>query len=391
MMKIFREFVLPTSILAGTIIGAGIFSLPYVFSQSGLGLGYLFLILFGLVYAVVHTMYADIVIKNGDEHRFVGLAKIYFGRFGYWLSVLMTIVEMIFVLAIYLVLSVSFLSLVFPGIPVVYQMVIFWWIASLIIFSGTKKIAFFETLAVIGILAVIAIIAWLGLNNFFNKPFVLISSSWNFWLLPFGALLFSINGRPAIPTVTHYFKKNGFPEEKSKWSIIWGTLIPVIAYGFFVAGALGVSSVVTADTVTGIANSIPSPVLILILAILGILSLISSYFTIGLDVFRSLELDLNFSRKFSMFLVIAVPLIIYFMNLGNFITLVEIAGGIFIGLEGILIVAMWNKMKKGLAQAGIVRPGLIHFKSNLVIYGLYTIFGISIAYVIFENFIRNFI
>lgn len=387
-MRLIKEFILPTSILAGTIIGAGIFSLPYVFSQSGLGLGYLFLILFGLVYVLIHTMYADILIKNGDEHRFAGLAKIYFGRFGYWLSVLMTIIEMLFVLTIYLVLSVSFISLIFPKLPAIYQLVIFWWLGTLIIFSGTKRVALFEMLAVTGILAAIAIITLLGLADFLNKPFVFASSLWKSWLLPFGALLFSINGRPAIPTVTHYFRKNGLPAEKSKWPIIWGTLIPVIAYGLFVAGALGISSVVTADTVTGIANSIPSSVLIPILAILGILALISSYFAIGLDVFRSLELDLKFSRKFSMFLVITIPLIIYFMNLGNFITLIEIAGGIFIGIEGILIVAMWNKMKKGLAGAGIWEPGIVPFKYNYIKYGLYGVFGISVAYAVISRFFR---
>ncbi len=385
-MKAFREFILPTSILAGTIIGAGIFSLPYVFSQSGLGLGYLFLVLFGLVYVAVHTMYADILIKNGDQHRFAGLAKIYFGRFGHGLSVLMTIIEMFFVLTIYLVLSVSFVSLIFPKLPAIYQLVIFWWLGTLIIFSGTKKMAFFETLAVTGILAAIAIIASLGVADFLNKPFIFVSPLWKSWLLPFGALLFSINGRPAIPTVTHYFRRNGFPVEKSKWPIIWGTLIPVAAYGIFVAGALGMSSVVTSDTITGIVSSIPSHVLVLALAVLGALSLISSYFAIGLDVFKSLELDLKFSKRFAMFLVIALPLIIYFFDMGNFITLIEIAGGIFIGVEGLLIVAMWSKMKKGLIGAGISDRGMMPFKSDYIKYGLYGVFGISIAYAIISRF-----
>ena len=134
---------------------------------------------------VIHLMYADLIIKNGDEHRFVGLAKIYFGKMGHRLSVLMTGLEMFFVLTIYMVLFSSFILLITPNISIVYQ--------AIIIFSGTRRIAFFETLAILGILAAIIIVAWLGIPGFFNKSFEMVSPSWIFWFLPFGALLFSIN------------------------------------------------------------------------------------------------------------------------------------------------------------------------------------------------------
>lgn len=384
-MGIYKSFVLPTSLLAGTIIGAGIFSLPYVFIQAGVGLSFIFLAVFGLVYAAIHLMYGDLVIKNGDEHRFAGLAKIYFGKLGYRLSVLITVVEMFFVLTIYLVLSSSFISLVAPNLPAVYQVVIFWWIGSIIVFSGTKRVAFFELLAIIGILAAIVTVAWLGLPHFFEKSFVFSSSSRALWLLPFGALLFAISGRPAIPSVIHYFRRIGVSLEKSKSPIIWGTLIPVIAYGAFVAGALGLSGTVTPDAITGIVKAISSPAIVATLAVLGILSLISSYFAIGLDVFYSLQLDLKFSKKFSVFLVILLPLFIYFLDLGSFIVLVEIAGGLFIGLEGIMILAMWSKMKKGLSQTGVSGPGMISLKSPVLKIFLYLVFGTSIAYALYSQ------
>jgi amino acid permease len=381
-MKAFREFILPTSILAGTIIGAGIFSLPYVFLHAGTGLSFFFLALFGLIYSIVHLMYADIVIKNGNVHRFAGLAKIYFGYFGYWFSILMTIVEMFFVLAIYLILSSSFVSLIFPVVPVAFQVIIFWWLGSLIIFSGTKKIAVFEYLAVLAIMVAVAVVVWKGFPGFFEKPFIFASDSWASWLLPFGALLFSLSGRPSIPTVTHYCEKNGLSAGYSKRAIIWGTIVPILVYGLFVIGASGISKVITSDSITGIVSSLSSVSLVVSLAVLGSVSLISSYFAVGLDVVNSLKYDLNFSPKFAAFLVILLPLMIYFSNIGGFIALVEIAGGIFVGLEGIFIVAMWSKMKKGLDEAGIVRKTFIPYLSGFVRFCLYSIFGISIAYVL---------
>jgi amino acid permease len=381
-MSFVKNFILPTSLLAGTVIGAGIFSLPYVFSQAGIGLGFIFLMIFGAVYIFVHLMYADLVIKNGEQHRFAGLARIYFGKISYGLSVVMTIVEMFFVLTIYLILSSSFISLVAPQLPAIYNVILFWWLGSIIIFSGTRKIAFFETLAVGGILVAIALVAYLGAPHFFQKPFIFASHQPIFWLLPFGALLFSINGRPAIPSLIHYFRKNGLNVELSKRAIVWGTIIPIFAYGTYVVGALGISKFVSQDSISGIIGGISSPLLIIVLAMLGILSLISSYFSIGLDVYSSLQQDVKFSKIFSMFLVIIFPLTIYFMNLGGFIAMVEIAGGIFIGLEGILILAMWGKMKKGLTEIGSTKKMLMSWDVRWLKYFLYGIFMVSIGYTI---------
>ena len=42
--KTFSQFIFPTSLLAGTIIGAGMFALPYLFEKSGIILGLLYLI-----------------------------------------------------------------------------------------------------------------------------------------------------------------------------------------------------------------------------------------------------------------------------------------------------------------------------------------------------------
>ena len=83
-----------------------------------------------------------------------------------------------------------------------------------------------------------------------------------------------------------------------------------------------------------------------------------------------------------MFLVILLPLFIYFLDLGSFIVLIEIAGGIFIGLEGILILAMWGKMKRGLSQAGLSEPGMISLKSPVLKIFLYAVFSVSIFYVL---------
>ena len=68
----YKNFILPAGLLAETIIGAGMFALPYVFQKSGIGLGLFYLFFFGLVSILIHLMYADIILRTSENHRFAG-------------------------------------------------------------------------------------------------------------------------------------------------------------------------------------------------------------------------------------------------------------------------------------------------------------------------------
>ncbi|BCX15927.1 MAG: tyrosine-specific transport protein 1 [Candidatus Parcubacteria bacterium] len=343
-MSWWKEFVLPASLLAGTIIGAGIFSLPFVFLKAGLGWSFPFLFLAALVFCLLHLMYADLVVKNGDHHRFAGLSEIYFGREGYWLAVVATVIQMFFVLVIYLYLAVSFFSLIFPSHLLFWGLISFWLIGSLIIFLGTRKVAFSEFLAIVGILAVVFLLAGWGIPQFLKKSVSFSFPSSPFlWFLPFGPLLFSLSGRPAIPALIHYFRSVRRPVEKAKRAIIGGTLLSALVYLLFVFSIIGLSDEVSVDSISGISANLPSWLLWAVFGILGVLSLLSSYFAIGLDVRYSLEFDLKFSKFWSIFLVVVLPLVIYALNVGSFLSLIEFAGGVFVSLEGIMILLMWRK------------------------------------------------
>src|SRR3990170_1628515 len=102
-----KQFLLPFGLLAGTIIGAGVFSLPYLFKFSGFALGFFYLALASFAYVVLYRMYADIIRETPGDHRFVGFARIYLGRYASWLAFLIAVVEGVLVLTIYLILSQS--------------------------------------------------------------------------------------------------------------------------------------------------------------------------------------------------------------------------------------------------------------------------------------------
>ena len=339
----FNQLILPAALLSATIIGAGIFSLPFVFQKAGLIAGLFYLLIFSAVFVFIHLRYADIISKTAENHRFAGYAETYLGKSGKWLAILMTIVGMFFALTVYLILSKSFIDILFPSLADTYKILAFWFFGSLAVFLGIKRLTISEFCITFGIGAIILIIFVFGSNNldqtissvpFFNLQYI---------FLPYGAVLFALSGRAAIPTVLGYFRKNNLPSTSIKSSIVLGTLFPAFIYAVFVLAILNLSgNIVSQDSVSGLIGRLPFWTLE-ILGILGIISLWSSYIVIGRDIKKSLGYDLNLPKLLIALIVVFAPIILYFSGFQNFLKLVGLTGGIFMGLEGIFIVLIRQK------------------------------------------------
>lgn len=375
----FKNIILPTSLLAGTIIGAGIFALPYVFEKAGILTGLFYLIIFSAVFALIHLMYADVIIRTKENHRLPGYARIYLGKWGEGLAIITSIIGMFFALTIYLILSISFFNLIFPSLlsfVYAYKLLIFWFLGSLAVFIGINRLAVSEFLIFFGIMAIILMIFGCGMANSGQ----IISGylvNWAYAILPYGAILFSFNGRIAIPTVLGYFRKNNQSQLKAKIPIILGSLTPALVYLIFVFGIFSLSDQVSEDAISGLISHLPRLVLVLF-GVLGLVSLWSSYIMIGRSIKKSLEHDLKLRHFLSGSIVSAAPLLLYFSGFQSFLGLIAIVGGVFAGISGIFIILMWLKARK--TEAG--RGALLKKINPLIIYALLLVFIGGIIYTI---------
>ncbi|OGY65109.1 MAG: hypothetical protein A3E64_01475 [Candidatus Harrisonbacteria bacterium RIFCSPHIGHO2_12_FULL_48_16] len=346
MTRRIKDFILSANLLAGTIIGAGVFSLPYVFKIAGVATGLFYLLLATVAYIAIYRMYAQVISLTPSEHRLSGYIKIYLGNTAWWISILMTIVGAILVLTVYLILSQSFGNLITPFGSGEDKMVIFWLLGSTAIFLSLRRIALLEMMINIGMVAIIAIIFFLGLMKPDNLLSVNFGVHWGSFLLPLAPVLFSLSGRVAIPAMTKFGSLRA--------AINWGTIVPAVLFAAFVLSILALSPVVTEDAVTGLVGYV-HPSILIVVGIFGMFSILSSYVTIGYDVYKSLGLDLGFPRFAQYALVVFGPLVAYFAGLNSFIGLVSLIGGIFLGLEGIFIVLMWLKaIKKPLSLSTLL-------------------------------------
>lgn len=369
-----KNFILSVGILAGTIIGAGIFSLPYVFRTVGVFNGLIYLAVFSVVYFFIHLMYAQIIERHRHEHQFFYYAQEYLPR---WLSGIASYAilgELILALTVYLILAPVFGTLIFNGIDPLVLMIVFWIFSSLFIFAKLSVISWSEFLGIIGVAGIIGIVLFYGgfLGNAFETDFIK-PPAWQTFFLPFGPLLFSLAGRPAIPKVVEEYTKARQVFSLSR-AIAFGTFIPAIIYAIFVFAVLRLAPDVSSQTIDSL--SFLPPVLLVLIGVMGIITLWTSYFILGINVRDILTVDLKVRKIVSTMIVFFLPIILYFLGFQQFLEVVSLSGGVFLGLEGIFVVMMWRKAFPNVSWRWIS-------------WMLYPIFGTAIVYGMFYFFFMS--
>ncbi len=367
-------FLLSTGLLVGSIIGAGIFSLPYVFSKSGFLAGIIYLLVLGICTFLVHLMYADIIARtNETHHRFPGYAKIYLGEKSGQLAGIIVFLANFLTLTVYLILSISFFNLISPQFPLYYKFLIFWILGSLTIFLKIEKAAFFEILTTSLTIAVIVAVFLAG--YFYGLPAVNSpSTTLNNLTLPFSPTLFSLLGLGAIPALLVYFREKKLPFNKIKRVLLWSTLIVVIAYILFVLGISRLSGTVSEDAVSGLIGNI-SPTILFFLGIFGIVSLLDSYMSVAFDVEKTMHYEWKLPKWLSKSFVVFLPPSLYFLGFQNFLSSIGVVGGILFGLWGIMIILVWRKTSASSCPTQIVEK-----IPNWLIYFLFAVFTAGIVY-----------
>lgn len=325
--------------LASTIIGAGVFSLPFVFQSVGARNGLMFLFLFFVVYSIIHVMYASLIRENKDL-EFGGLAKKYFGKRGYAVQWL-TILELTTVCIAYLALAPEFFLILFNHLPASISVILFLFLGVICMTLPMKFVEIFETVGLAGIIILIGIIGWFGIISPNTVQWVTRTAGVSQYLLLFGPLLFALSGRPIIARIVR--SVSGEEQKDIPMVLVLGTLIPAALYGIYTLGILAINPHVTEHVVQTI--SLFSPLISQLLSLLGIIALLTSYFVVAGNVRDELVIDIKANKILAFLFAVFVPAILYFLGINNFVSVISFVGGVFLACEGFLIVRMWQKQR----------------------------------------------
>ena len=319
--------------VAGTV-GAGLFGIPYVFYKAGWAIAFFYLAVFVVLVGIAHGVYAKTLAKVRERKHLLGLVAEQFGAWGKWIASFAIIGGLLITLVVYLILGARFLGLLFPALGN-FSYPLFWVLASLPLLLKFRRLVLSE---VIGALAMAAIIAVIFLGASANAYPQVIAADLSELFLPFGVILFALAGWATVEPVFDYGISAGLPLKKISRAMTLGTFFSSLLYLLFAVGIFGSAPVISENTLDGL-GSWPFWKFATLL-VLGIFAIWTSYVPIGLEIKNSLRKDLVWRESTSVFFVLLAPPLLVLLGFNNFIRVAGLAGGLFLGLQYLLILAV---------------------------------------------------
>jgi len=344
-IKPMKEFLLAVAVLMSTIIGAGIFGLPYAGAQSGFLIAAIFLFVLTGVIILLHLFYGKVISSTKEEHQLTGYIEHYLGKRAKNFIGLFAIIGFYGSLLVYMIIGGDFLSVAFSpfvSLPPVFFSSIIFVIGSVAIYFGLKLVSIWDFIInAILITAVIILFFWgLGFIEISNLKTI----NLNKVVVPYGAIFYSLVGIAALPEVKRVFSiKN---ESKYTKAIIVGTIIPAIIYLLFILVIVGLNGESTPqEAIRGLSGFL-SKEIVLAGSIFGFLMVLSSFFSLGLALKQTYIYDFKINKNIAWILTCFVPFILLMFGLRDFIAIIGVMGAMIGVTEGTAIVLMYKKVIK---------------------------------------------
>ncbi|MBU1137281.1 amino acid permease [Patescibacteria group bacterium] len=367
----------PLSVLVGTIIGVGLFSLPYITVRAGVWTMLGYFLLLGGVTILIKLIYGEVILRTREIHRLPGYVGKYLGAKWKKISFFSNAFGLTGALLAYLIVGGNFLyslfSQYFGGSKTFYTLILFA-VGACLIYFGIKSISYIESLALILFFVVLFLIFQKGfslvrIENFFYFDL-------KHFFLPYGAILFSLSGTSLIPEVREMLRNR--PQDLKK-VIFWAIAIAVLVYLSFIFIIVGITGQnATPDAIIGLRNILNDGLVGLAL-VFGFLTVFTSLLTIGLTLKKILWYDMGLKENLSWFLACFTPLVLFFAGFNNFITVISLVGGVFLGVDVTLMILIYLKAKK----QGDLKPAYSLNLPRPLIYSLILFFILGAVYEIY--------
>jgi len=348
MKELFKNYIYPVATLAGSIIGVGIFSLPYVAMKSGIWLMLLYLVVLTAVVVLLDIIVGEVAIKTPDFKRIPGFIGFHLGKWAKALSLATSIFGGLGVLLAFLIIGGDFfrsaLQPSFGGNYLIYVFIYFA-IALFFIYSDIKAVSKIELGSILLLILAMAIIFIKGfsqikLGNIFGNFQFSIFNFQNLFL-PYGPIIFSLWGIGLIPEVEEMLAGD---KKNIKKIIAVSAIIPAVIYLLFIFLVLALTGQDTTESaLVGLKNVLGGWVSYFIL-FAGAVVVLNAFVSLGLVLKKVLMFDMSVKKTQAIIIVCFAPLVLFLLGLRSFIPIISFIGGIFIGIDGILILLMYKKI-----------------------------------------------
>ncbi len=372
-----KHFYAAIATLVGTVIGAGILGMPYVFAKAGFLTGLVNLVVLGIAVVFLYLFLGEVILRTRGNHQLTGYAGIYLGKWGKRLMLAAMIFGIYGALVAFMIGEGAALAAIFGSSDTLFFSLAFFAVMAFIIYRGLKAIENSELILVSFVVLIIITISIYA----FPKIDIVNLSVFNpsLFFVPYGVILFALAGAIAIPEMKEELTHN---REHIKKAIIIGALIPIFAYLFFSFVIVGSSGTATTEIATvGLAVVLGHKMFVLG-NLFAVLAMATTFLTLGLGLKEMYHYDYHINESLSFLLAIAPALVLFFLLEKSFVAILGLTGGVGMGIEGILIVLMYRKAKK----IGARKPEYTVRKNTPIEYGIIFIFIVGIIYTLLNFF-----
>ncbi len=344
MTKETREFWLASASLVGTIIGVGIFGVPYAISRVGVVPALIFFLVLGGIQLLQHFYLVEAAMVCPDKLRLPGLVGRYVGPRARWIAAVANLLGLWAGMIAYIIVGGKVLAVLLQpllgGSDYHYQ--IGWAvIGSALVYFSLKVISR------LGLVTVTALIAAFLLIFARAAPAVRLDNLLAFNIqdlfLPYGVLLFSLSGYPAILEMEDILEGK---HQHYRRAVVVGTLVGAlltITFGLVVYGVTGAAT--TEDAVTGLQNVLGGNIAKLA-ALLGFVAIMNCYLRIGVNMRHTLQYDFKLRRLPAWLLTVGIPVGVFLIGSRSFVSMISFSGAVFGGITAILITLLYISITK---------------------------------------------
>jgi len=361
-----KTFFYPLAVMCNTIIGVGIFGLPYVAAKVGLPLMFGYFLVIGALIAVIHLMFCEVALKTPDYKRLGGFARIYLGKWGAAVAIVSNIIGFFGIMVAFMIVGGQFLyefaSPLLGGDQAAYSFLYFL-AGALLIYFGINIVSRVGLWGLAMFFAIFAILAFKGMPFFTSQNLAAHTGAAGDFLLPYGAVLFALWASSSIPEVEEMLgRKNR--KDLLKPVMIAASLIALVTYFLFVVMIVGITGPSTTQSAfIGLKQVLGNGAMSLFF-LFGVVTSFTSFIIVGLTLKKILVYDVRIEKHVAWALTAIVPIILFLSGFKNFIDIFSLVGGVLLGLDGILIILMYQKIRP--ARKLATYPLLLIFVGGII-------------------------
>lgn len=345
--KDLKTFLYSWGVLTNTIIGIAIFALPYAAVKVGLPLALFYLAVLGFVVSMIHWMFGQLALQTPDYKRLVGFAGIHLGRWAQIVAVGITIIGFFGSLLAYIIIGGEFLyQLCAPflgGSQTTYS-IIYFAVGAIFVYWGIDVISRFEFWGLAVFFLILGILASTGAPLITAENLFAHTGTAREILFPYGTILFAFWASSSIPEIEEMLGRNGTKRMLGKVIAAAG-ITTFLTYAIFMVLVVGITGAQTAESaLIGLRQALGNDIASM-LFFFGFITTFTSFIITGLALKKIFAYDLKINKTLAWMIVSIIPIWLFLSGLRDFMMVFSFIGGVFLAIDGILIILMYQKIR----------------------------------------------